>query len=94
MQRERIEKYIATQEKNLLFIKERIKIQNQKSYNPFKMVTMNYGCEFVMSTNTRCGYRKKEPTIVSVEVKERFYNNLDLLKIKENIIKAKKRLEN
>jgi hypothetical protein len=76
-----IEKYLATQEKNLIFITERIKIQNEPNYTPYKTICVGH---------KKIG-RSNVPQLISI--KERCYNEIEIELIKEKIKLAKEYLE-
>ena len=77
-----VEKYLVTQEKNLVFITKRIKIQNEPNYTPYKTICV--GFKKVGQTNV--------PQLISI--KERCYNEIELDLIKEKIKLAKEYLDN
>jgi hypothetical protein len=81
MSKERIEKYLATQEKNLVFITERLRIQSEPNYTPYKKL-------FVGLVKKGNGFESQY-----ISIKERCYNEVEIDLIKEKIELAKKYLE-
>lgn len=78
MDKVQAEKYLAKQEKNLVFVAERIRIQNEANYNPNKL----------LSVGTRqINKRKSETEYISI--RERQYYDFDIRVIEENIQLAK-----
>ncbi len=72
------EQFIEQWKQNILFIKERIDIQNTEGYTPFKLVR----------TGTRqISQRKTEPEYL--EIRETQYTQFDIDREQEKINKAK-----
>jgi hypothetical protein len=92
MTQERILKYIATQYKNIKFIKERIEIQNQPNYNPYRLI--GGVSSTVWEWNQRLYTRVQVTRKTSVtEVKDIQYSEMDITLCKERIALAEKKLE-
>lgn len=82
MDKVKIEQFIVKQEKNLEFITERIKIQNEPDYRPEKLLPIG----------TRQIHKRKSETEY-ISIRERQYYEFDLVMIQHKINIAKKYLE-
>ena len=90
MNKQRVLKYIETQHKNIEFITERISIQNEKDYSPYKIVSSTFKAK--PHGVGRWDSYKPIMRSVSVEVKERQYKQFDIEIAENNIRLASKKL--